>query len=87
MSTVLVTGANRGLGLEFAKQYAADGWEVLATARDLERSKELFDLQKEFPNLHPSLLEIALEESVQVLADSNSARYCLRRLVIALILP
>ncbi|MFN3389396.1 MAG: SDR family oxidoreductase [Allosphingosinicella sp.] len=34
MPTVLVTGANRGLGLEFARQYAADGWSVIATARD-----------------------------------------------------
>ena len=33
MSTVLITGANRGIGLEFARQYAADGWEVIATAR------------------------------------------------------
>jgi NAD(P)-dependent dehydrogenase (short-subunit alcohol dehydrogenase family) len=33
MPTVLITGANRGLGLEFARQYAADGWEVIATAR------------------------------------------------------
>jgi NAD(P)-dependent dehydrogenase (short-subunit alcohol dehydrogenase family) len=33
MRTVLVTGANRGLGLEFARQYSADGWEVVATAR------------------------------------------------------
>jgi NAD(P)-dependent dehydrogenase (short-subunit alcohol dehydrogenase family) len=31
--TVLVTGASRGLGLEFARQYAAEGWEVLACAR------------------------------------------------------
>ena len=28
--TILVTGANRGLGLEFARQYAADGWRVVA---------------------------------------------------------
>lgn len=34
MPTILITGANRGLGLEFAKQYAADGWRVLATLRD-----------------------------------------------------
>ena len=33
MPTVLITGANRGIGLEFARQYAADGWQVIATAR------------------------------------------------------
>lgn len=34
MPTVVVTGARRGLGLEFARQYAADGWKVIATCRD-----------------------------------------------------
>lgn len=34
MPTILITGANRGLGLEFARQYAAEGWRVLATVRD-----------------------------------------------------
>src|SRR5436309_1966064 len=34
MATVLVTGAARGLGLDFVKQYAAKGWQVLACARD-----------------------------------------------------
>jgi NAD(P)-dependent dehydrogenase (short-subunit alcohol dehydrogenase family) len=33
MPNVLITGANRGIGLEFAQQYAADGWNVIATAR------------------------------------------------------
>ncbi|MGZ2412430.1 NAD(P)-dependent dehydrogenase (short-subunit alcohol dehydrogenase family) [Sphingomonas sp. F9_3S_D5_B_2] len=33
MPNVLITGANRGIGLEFARQYAADGWDVIATAR------------------------------------------------------
>lgn len=33
MPTVLITGANRGLGLDFVRQYRADGWEVIATAR------------------------------------------------------
>jgi len=34
MPNVLITGANRGLGLEFARQYHADGWKVFATARE-----------------------------------------------------
>ena len=33
MPTVLITGANRGLGLEFARQYAGEGWSVIGTAR------------------------------------------------------
>lgn len=33
MPTVLITGANRGLGLEFARQYSGAGWTVIATAR------------------------------------------------------
>jgi NAD(P)-dependent dehydrogenase (short-subunit alcohol dehydrogenase family) len=41
MSTVLITGANRGLGLEFARQYARDGWRVIATARDPEKADAL----------------------------------------------
>ena len=33
MPAVLITGANRGIGLEFARQYSADGWDVVATVR------------------------------------------------------
>ena len=33
MPTVLITGANRGIGLEFARQYSVDGWNVIATSR------------------------------------------------------
>src|SRR4029453_13780228 len=39
--TVLVTGANRGLGLEFARQYAADGWRVIACCRSPKDAPEL----------------------------------------------
>jgi NAD(P)-dependent dehydrogenase (short-subunit alcohol dehydrogenase family) len=34
MPTLLITGANRGIGLELASQYAAEGWDVIATARE-----------------------------------------------------
>jgi len=39
--TVLVTGANRGLGFELAKQYAVRGWTVIATARNPQEATEL----------------------------------------------
>lgn len=42
--TVLVTGGNRGLGLEFARQYAARGWTVIATARNPDAAAELEEL-------------------------------------------
>jgi NAD(P)-dependent dehydrogenase (short-subunit alcohol dehydrogenase family) len=41
MATVLITGANRGLGLEFARQYAAAGWTVLGTCRRPETAGAL----------------------------------------------
>jgi NAD(P)-dependent dehydrogenase (short-subunit alcohol dehydrogenase family) len=41
MPTVLVTGAGRGLGLEFVRQYAAEGWQVHACARNPNNSAEL----------------------------------------------
>lgn len=42
--TTLITGANRGLGLEFTRQYAADGWQVIAACRDPDAATELREL-------------------------------------------
>ena len=44
MPNVLITGANRGLGLEFARQYAAQGWTVFATCRHPEQATALHAL-------------------------------------------
>jgi len=41
MPSVLITGANRGIGLELARQYAADGWRVHACSRDPEKADAL----------------------------------------------
>ena len=41
MKTVVITGANRGLGLEFAKQYQAENWNVIACCRNPEAATEL----------------------------------------------
>lgn len=41
MPTLLITGANRGLGLEFSRRYAEAGWDVIATVRDPASAHEL----------------------------------------------
>jgi len=41
MPSTLITGANRGIGLEFARQYFADGWQVYAACRDPSSATEL----------------------------------------------
>ena len=46
MPTVLITGANRGLGLEFARQYSADGWDVIGTARQPGDAAELKEIDR-----------------------------------------
>jgi NAD(P)-dependent dehydrogenase (short-subunit alcohol dehydrogenase family) len=42
--TVLITGSNRGIGLELARQYAKAGWRVYATCRDPENALDLIRL-------------------------------------------
>ncbi len=41
MPSILITGASRGLGLEFARQYAADGWRVTAACRTPSQAADL----------------------------------------------
>lgn len=41
MPAVFISGANRGLGLEFARQYAGDGWQVVASCREPQRAEAL----------------------------------------------
>ena len=52
MPTVLVTGTNRGIGLEFVRQYAADGWKVLAGCRRPDRAEALKEIKGDI-SIHP----------------------------------
>lgn len=65
MPTVLITGANRGIGLEFANQLAAQGWQVLACCRKPDSAEALQQLAIHYPG-KVSLIPLAVDEPLQV---------------------
>lgn len=64
----LVTGANRGLGLEFTKQLLKSGHKVTATCREPEQAQELKSLQSDYPELKVLAFDISSPESNTELA-------------------
>jgi NAD(P)-dependent dehydrogenase (short-subunit alcohol dehydrogenase family) len=69
MPRVLITGTNRGLGLEFARQYSADGWDVIATARNPGQSEEL-DRLAQSNRVSLQSLDVTSDDSVKHLAEA-----------------
>ena len=70
MSTVLITGANRGLGLEFARQYAADGWGVIGTAREAATAAELSAIS----GVEAMTADVSRDDSVARLGEQLKGR-------------
>jgi NAD(P)-dependent dehydrogenase (short-subunit alcohol dehydrogenase family) len=68
VETVLITGANRGIGLELAKRYAAAGNRVLACCREPAQSKDLLALGKSHKGLTVHGVHVADGASVAALA-------------------
>lgn len=68
MKTILITGANRGLGLEFCKQYASDGWHVLACCRAPEKATELTQLAQAHQNVSIFPLDVSDLTQIDALA-------------------
>ena len=69
MASALITGANRGIGLEFARQYLADGWQVYAACRDPASASELRRLaQASDDNLLILALNVTDPETVKAVA-------------------
>lgn len=66
--TVLITGSNRGIGLEFVKQYAAKGWSVIATTRNPEKADELKKVAASNKKVVIEQLDVADNASVDTLA-------------------
>jgi NAD(P)-dependent dehydrogenase (short-subunit alcohol dehydrogenase family) len=67
--TVLITGANRGLGLEFARQYAGAGWNVIASCRQPDEAQELLELTAEYGRVKIERLDVTSDRQVRALAE------------------
>lgn len=69
MKTVLITGANKGIGLELTKQYLQDQWQVFACCRDPGKASELAKLKNDYPTqceIHA--LDVTDDHQIQKLA-------------------
>lgn len=69
MTTVLITGANRGIGLEFARQYLEDGWQVIGCCRRPQQASDLQALARRYNHLHIYPLDVADHGQVDGLAQ------------------
>jgi len=72
MPSILITGSNRGLGLEWAHQYAQAGWRVYATCRHPTEAQDLHKLAAQYPHLSLHRLDVTRQEEIQRLADELS---------------
>ena len=72
--TVLITGSNRGIGLEFTRQYAERGWNVIATARNPETAAELNELAGKHDRIVVEQLDVTdfgrVDELAEIYADT-----------------
>lgn len=73
MNTVLITGANRGLGLEFSRQYAQAGWKVIACCRSAELAEDLHKLAVTH-DVELQQLDVTKESDINELAVALNGR-------------
>jgi NAD(P)-dependent dehydrogenase (short-subunit alcohol dehydrogenase family) len=67
--SVLITGSNRGIGLEFVRQYAEEGWQVIATCRSPAKADALQAIAGQHANVRIEAMDIADADSVSDLAE------------------
>ena len=68
MASVLVTGSNRGLGLEWVRQYATEGWRVYATCRQPLEARELNALAEQEKGISVHRLDVTKPDEINALA-------------------
>lgn len=69
MKTVLITGASRGLGLEFTKQYAENGYRVIACCRSPEKASDLQELAEINESVIIKQLDVTNQNHIKTLAN------------------
>lgn len=67
--SILITGSNRGIGLELTRQYADGGWRVFACCRAPDQAEQLVALQQQYDNISLHALDVTDGERIRVLAD------------------
>jgi NAD(P)-dependent dehydrogenase (short-subunit alcohol dehydrogenase family) len=72
--TVLITGANRGIGLELARQYAERDWNVIATARKPAEAADLKAIARQRPGLVIEELDVTNHAQIDALATKYKDR-------------
>ena len=70
---VLITGANRGIGLAFARHYAQSGWQVIATTRSLP-APALEALASQYPAVTVELLDVTDPAAIHALAERHAGQ-------------
>lgn len=73
MRTALITGTNRGIGLEFVRQYAMDGWRVFACCRNPLAAEALNQLAAQYPDqITIHALDVANHAQIEQLSQTLS---------------
>jgi NAD(P)-dependent dehydrogenase (short-subunit alcohol dehydrogenase family) len=71
-STVLITGANRGIGFELVRQFAALDWRVIATTRNPDKATALKQLTEANPNISIETLDVTSNQDITNLTEKYS---------------
>ncbi len=72
----LITGANKGIGYEIARQLCEKGFTVVITARNNNRGKEAFQKLREYNyNVHFITMDVADDDSIYAAADEFGRKF------------
>jgi len=70
MDTVMITGVNRGIGLELLHQYADAGWRTIGTCRNPDEAREAREVAARHESVSLHALEVTDTDAVEALADA-----------------